>query len=272
MRAAERQGAHGSPVLNIMKKVALKVGRALVRDFNEVEQLQVSEKGPADFVTAADLKAERLLREELEKARPGYCYVLEEGGRIDGPDKSHVWYIDPIDGTTNFMHSLPQFAISIGLERDGQLVAGVIYAPVLDELYWAEKGGGAWLNDRRLRVAGRKTLSEAVIASGLPVANWAGQDVFLKELATLMPKVRGVRRFGSAALDLAGVAAGRFDGFWERNLKPWDIAAGTVLVREAGGAVSDDKGRSEILEAASIVAGNVDLHPQLLKVLKEAGR
>ena len=258
----------GSPALNVMKKVALKAGRSLIRDFNEVEQLQVSMKGPADFVTAADLRTEKLIRDELEKARPGYCYVMEEQGTIEGPDKSHRWYIDPIDGTTNFMHGLPQFCVSIALERDGQLVAGVLYAPVLDELYWAEKGNGAWLNDKRLRVAGRKRLSESLIAAGLPVSNWPGQERYITELTGLMPKVAGVRRFGSAALDLAGVASGRFDGFWERNLKPWDVAAGMLIVREAGGTVTDDKGRSAAPDASCIVAANLDLHNEFLKALK----
>lgn len=271
MRPASRTAiTTGSPALNVMKKVALKAGRALVRDFNEVEQLQVSMKGPGDFVTAADIRIEKLIRDELEKARPGYCYVMEEQGVIEGPDKSHRWYIDPIDGTTNFMHGLAQFCISIALERDGQLVAGVLYAPILDELYWAEKGSGAWLNDRRLRVAGRKKMSDALIAAGLPVANWPGQERYLKELASVMPKVAGVRRFGSAALDLAGVAAGRFDGFWERNLKPWDVAAGMLLVREAGGLVTDEAGRTADPSAACIVASNLDLHPELLKALKAA--
>jgi myo-inositol-1(or 4)-monophosphatase len=250
-----------------MRKAALKAGRVLIRDFGEVEALQVSQKGPADYVTAADLKVEKLLREELERARPGYCYALEEGGLIEGPDKSHRWHIDPIDGTTNFMHGIPQFAISIGLEREGQIVAGVVYAPVLDEMFWAEKGRGAWLNDRRLRVARRRKLADAVIATGIPVAGRPGTKNFLAELAAMMNAVAGLRRFGAASLDLAYVAAGRFDGFWERSLNSWDIAAGTLLVREAGGLVTDETGSNEVLAASAVIAANVDLQPEIAKVL-----
>ena len=253
-----------------MRKAALKAGKALIRDFGEVEALQVSQKGPADFVSAADLKVEKLLHDELERARPGYCFVMEEGGLIEGPDKSHRWYIDPIDGTTNFLHGIPQFAISIGLEREGQLAAGVVYAPVLDEMFWAEKGRGAWLNDKRLRVAGRRKLSEAVLATGIPVRGRPGQETFLAELETVMNTVSGVRRFGAASLDLAYVAAGRFDGFWERSLSAWDIAAGTLLVREAGGIVTDETGSNEVLAGSSVIASNIDLHPEILKMLGTA--
>lgn len=260
----------GSPALNVMRKAALKAGKALIRDFGEVEALQVSQKGPADFVSAADVKIEKLLHGELERARPGYCFVMEETGVLEGPDKSHKWYVDPIDGTTNFLHGIPQFAISIALEREGQLVAGVVYAPVLDELFWAEKGRGAWLNDRRLRVAGRRKLGDAVIATGIPVQGRRGHETFLPELEAFMNKVSGVRRFGAASLDLAYVAAGRFDGFWERSLSSWDIAAGTLLVREAGGIVTDETGSNEVLAAPSVIASNVDLHPEILKVLANA--
>jgi myo-inositol-1(or 4)-monophosphatase len=253
-----------------MRKAAMKAGRVLIRDFGEVEALQVSQKGPADYVSAADLKVEKMLREDLSRARPDYCFVLEEGGVIEGADKSHRWYIDPIDGTTNFLHGLPQFAISIGLEREGELVAGVVYAPVLDEFFWAEKGRGAWLNEKRLRVARRKRLDIAVIATGIPVADWPDQEHYLAELAAMMKSVAGVRRFGAASLDLAYVAAGRFDGFWERRLKPWDIAAGTLLVREAGGLVTDEAGSNEVLTAQAVVAANTDLHPEIRKVLAGA--
>lgn len=268
MATTPRPAPQGSPVLQVMRKAAQKAGRVLIRDFGEVEALQVSQKGPADYVSAADIKVEKLLREELERARPGYCYVLEEEGLIEGPDKSHKWYIDPIDGTSNFLHSIPQFCISIALEREGQLAAGLVYAPVLDEMFWAEKGRGAWLNDRRLRVAKRRELDHTVIATGIPVAGWPGRERFLKELEAVMDKVAGVRRFGSAALDLAYVAAGRFDGFWERNLKPWDVAAGTLLVREAGGLVTDENGSQDVLSARSIVAANFDLQPEIVKLLK----
>jgi myo-inositol-1(or 4)-monophosphatase len=253
-----------------MRAAALKAGKLLIRDFGEVAALQVSQKGPADFVTAADLKVERLLKDELERARPGYCFMMEEGGIIEGPDKSHRWYIDPIDGTTNFLHSLAQFAISIGLERDGQLVAALVYAPVLNELFWAEKGRGAWLNDKRLRVASRRKLLESIIATGIPFSGRPGHEVFLGELACMMKVSAGVRRFGAASLDLAYVAAGRFDGFWERGLSPWDIAAGTLLVREAGGLVTDETGSNSVIGAPAIIAANLDLHPEIMKVLASA--
>ena len=265
-----REAPQGSAVINVMRSAALKAGKALIRDFGEVAALQVSKKGPADFVSAADVKTEQLLRAELERARPGYCFVLEEAGVIEGPDKSHRWYIDPIDGTTNFLHSLPQFAISIGLEREGQLVAGLVYAPVLNELFWAEKGRGAWLNDQRLRVAGRRKLSESIIATGIPFSGKAGHEIFLGELAQIMKTTAGVRRFGAASLDLAYIAAGRFDGFWERGLSPWDIAAGTLLVREAGGLVTDEAGSNDVIGASAIVAANLDLHPEIMKVLASA--
>jgi myo-inositol-1(or 4)-monophosphatase len=255
-----------------MRNAALKAGKALIRDFGEVEQLQVSQKGPADFVTKADLKTEEFLRHELEKARPGYSFEMEEAGTIVGPDQSHKWYIDPIDGTTNFIHSLPQFAISVGLEREGQLVAGVVYAPVLDELFAAEKGRGAWLNERRLRVAGRRKLTESILATGIPFAGRPGHERFLAELEEMMRSVAGVRRFGAASLDLAYVAAGRFDGYWERGLKSWDIAAGTLLVREAGGLVTDEAGSNDVIGAPAIIAANFDLHPEILKLLAAARR
>ncbi|MGF1456300.1 MAG: inositol monophosphatase family protein [Alphaproteobacteria bacterium] len=244
-----------SPVMNVMVKAARRAGRALVRDFGEVEQLQISKKGPADFVTAADLKAEKTLKEDLSKARPGYGFLMEEGGEEVGTDKSHRWIVDPIDGTTNFVHGLAQFAISIALERDGQLVAGVVYNPITDEMFTAEKGKGAYLNDqRRLRVSARTSLEESLIATGIPFKGKPGFDQFARELDAMMPLVAGIRRFGSAALDLAFVAAGRFDGFWERDLKPWDMAAGIVLVREAGGIVQDLDGQSEMLTKGTILA------------------
>ena len=269
-RRTRSAAPQGSAVINVMRNAALKASKGLLRDFGELESLQVSQKGPADFVTAADVRVEQILRSELEHARPGYCFQMEESGRIDGPDKTHCWHIDPIDGTTNFMHGIPNFCISIALERESQLVAAVIYAPVLNELFWAEKGTGAFLNEKRLRVAARKSLPDAVIATGIPVANWPGQDQFMAELSAMMKSVAGIRRFGSAALDLAYVAAGRFDGFWERNLKTWDIAAGTLLVREAGGLVTDEKGAGEVLSSQAVIAANFDLHPQMLKLLANA--
>jgi myo-inositol-1(or 4)-monophosphatase len=256
--------------MNVMVKAARKAARVINRDFGEVEQLQVSRKGPADFVTAADLKVEEILREELSRARPGYGFIMEEGGVVDGPDKSHRWIVDPIDGTTNFVHGIPHFAISIALEREGHLQAGLVYNPVHDEMFWAEKGQGAFVNDRqakdrRLRVSARKDLSESLLATGIPFAGRPGTDRFKSELARVMPNVSGIRRFGAAALDLAYVAAGRFDGFWERNLSAWDVAAGILLVREAGGEVSSLKGTDPL--DGDLLATNSHLHRQVLDLL-----
>src|SRR5579863_3477628 len=225
-------------------------------------------KGPADFVISAYRRTESILLEELSKARPSYRYLCEEGGAITGADKTHSFIIDPIDGTTNFMHGIPHFAISIGLEREGQLVSGVIYNPVTDDLYTAEKGHGAYLNNKRLRVAARKELAPSVIATGLPFMGKEGHARASAEMAEVMNVTAGIRRFGSASLDLAYVAAGRFDGFWERSLQAWDIAAGIVLLREAGGMVSDLDGGADMLTQGSVLATNEHLHPQLLKLLK----
>jgi myo-inositol-1(or 4)-monophosphatase len=261
-----------SPVINVMAAAALKAARGLIRDFGEVEQLQVSIKGPGDFVSAADLKAERTLKAELARARPGYAMLFEEGGASAGSDTRHRWIVDPLDGTTNFLHGIPHFAISIGLERDGEIVAGVIYEPTRDELYWAEKGAGAYLNDRRLRVSARRQLGEAVIGTGLPFRDRGDQPRMLATLATVMAATAGVRRFGAAALDLAYVAAGRLDGFWEFGLSPWDIAAGLLLVREAGGYVSDLAGGQTMLASGDILAANDHLHLPLAALMREAVR
>src|SRR5712671_621423 len=228
-----------SALLNVMIAAARKAGRSLKRDFGEVEKLQVSLKGPANFVSSADHRAEETLRAELARARPGYGFLGEEGGRQDGADKTHCWIVDPLDGTTNFLHGIPQFAISIALERDGTIVAGLVYNPANEELFTAERGKGAFLNDQRLRVAARKRLADAVIACGLPHLGRGDLVQFRKEFGAVQEKVAGLRRFGAAALDLAFVAAGRLDGYWERNISPWDIAAGLILVREAGGFVTD---------------------------------
>src|SRR5947209_10993122 len=257
-----------SPALNVMTTAARKAGRGLIRDFGEIEHLQVSMKGPADFVSTADERTERILIQELSKARPGYRFLVEETGAIEGPDKTHRFIIDPLDGTTNFLHGLPHFAISIALEREGQLVSSVIYNPVTDEMFTAEKSHGAYLNDKRLRVAARSSLKEALIATGMPFHGREGHERFLQELAPVMASTAGVRRFGSAALDLAWVAAGRFDAFWERGLARWDVAAGILLVREAGGVVSDLAGGARALETGDILAANDKLHPQLLKLLR----
>ena len=261
-----------SALLNVMIKAARKAARGLKRDFGEVEQLQVSLKGPANFVSAADRRAEEVLREELLAARPGYCFIGEEGGRVEGPDKSHTWLVDPLDGTTNFLHGIPHFGISIALEREGTLIAGLVYNPVSDELFSAERGKGAFLNDRRLRVAARQRLNDAVIACGLPHYGRGDLAVFRKEFGAVQERAAGLRRFGAAALDLAFIAAGRFDGYWERNLSPWDMAAGTLLVREAGGFVTDLDGGEAMFTKGYILAGNDTIHRELLRLIKGAAK
>jgi myo-inositol-1(or 4)-monophosphatase len=259
-----------SALLNVMMNAARKAARSLVRDYGEVEHLQVSMKGPADFVSSADLRAEKTLRAELKKARPGFGFLLEEGGEVAGDDKSHRWIIDPIDGTTNFLHGIPNFCISIGLERDGEVVAGVVYQPLGDEMFHAEKGAGAFLNERRLRVSARRKMEESLFATGIPFHGRPGHEPFLRELSAVMGQVAGIRRMGSAALDLAYVAAGRCEGYWETGIKPWDIAAGIVLVREAGGYVTDYDGGGRMFELGEVVACNDHLHTTLQKTVKAA--
>lgn len=258
-----------SPALNVMIAAARKAGRGLIRDFGELENLQVSRKGPADFVSTADQRTERILLEELSRARPGYPFLMEESGVVEGTDKTHRFIVDPLDGTTNFLHGIPQFAISIALEREGVLVSGVVFNPVANEMYSAERGHGAYLNDRRLRVAAREKLPDCVVATGTPFHGTGGFDEFSAEMAAVMPEVAGVRRFGSAALDLAFVAAGRFDGYWERGISAWDMAAGILLVREAGGVVTDMDGRDRMLDAGHVLAANEVLHRPLLDLLRK---
>ena len=263
---------HHSALLNVMIAAARKTARALKRDFGEVENLQVSLKGPANFVTAADRRAEETLYAELSKARPGYSFLGEEGGMREGADKSHRWIVDPLDGTTNFLHGIPHFAISIALERDGVVVAGLIYNPASEELFIAEKGKGAFMNEHRIRVAGRKNLADSVLACGLPHRGRGEIVISRKETAALLEQVAGLRRFGAAALDMAWVAAGRLDGYWERDIKPWDIAAGLILVREAGGFVSDCDGAEDMFANGQIVAGNETMQKELVRVLKLAAK
>jgi myo-inositol-1(or 4)-monophosphatase len=258
-----------SALLNVMIKAAQKAGRTLKRDFGEIEHLQVSLKGPANFVTAADRRSEELLYEELERARPGYSFLGEEGGRREGTDRTHCWIVDPLDGTLNFLHGIPHFAISIALEREGMIVAGVVYNPANDELFTAERGKGAFLNDRRLRVAARKQLAQSVVACSLPHPSRGDIVLSRSEHAAVQAKVAGLRRFGAAALDLGWVAAGRLDGYWERSLSPWDMAAGIALVREAGGFVTDLDGRDVSPASAGILAANEAIHRELLRVLGE---
>ncbi|MEX0309827.1 MAG: inositol monophosphatase family protein [Tateyamaria sp.] len=258
----------GSANLNIMMKAARKAGRSLVKDFREVENLQVSMKGAGDFVSKADLAAEEILKEELRTARPNYGWLAEEGGEEDGEDPTRRWIVDPLDGTTNFLHGLPHWAVSIALEHKGQIVAGVVYDAAKDEMYFAEKGSGAFMNDSRLRVSGRRQLIECVFATGLPFGGRSDLPETLKELARLMPTCAGVRRFGSAALDLAYVAAGRYDGYWERRLNAWDLAAGLLIVREAGGLVEPLVEGGSILDDGEIICANEHMFGQLAKIIR----
>jgi myo-inositol-1(or 4)-monophosphatase len=263
-----------SATLKVMMDAARKAARGLARDFGEVTELQVTKKGAADYVTAADLKAEQVLFEELGKARPGYGFLGEERGEVGGTDKTHRWIVDPLDGTTNFLHAIPHFAINIALERQGQgVVAAVTYNPIAQDMFWAEKGKGAFLNNqKRLRVTARRNLTEALLATGIPFAGRPGHAQFLKELHQVSGHVSGVRRFGSAALDLAWVAAGRYDGYWERDLNAWDLAAGVLLITEAGGKVTNANGEEDVLGAGSVCAGNLDIHPLLLERLRAAAK
>lgn len=253
-----------SALLNVMVESVRKASKGLTRDFGEVANLQVSVKGPGDFVTSADRRVEKILREELERVRPGYGFLGEEEGETAGTDQTHRWILDPIDATTNFMHSIPVFAISLALERQGTLIAGVIYNPVADELFVAERGAGAFLNDRRLRVSARRKLEDSVVGVALQHIGRGDHAANMREVAGLMNEVSGLRSIGCCALSLAYVAAGRFDGYVERWIKPWDCAAGILMVREAGGFVSDYRGGDTMLASGSVIAGNEDIQKKLL--------
>lgn len=253
--------------INVMLLAVQKAARGLKRDYGELEQLQVTQKGPADFVTNADIRTEKILIDELSNARPGYGFVTEETGVIVGSDSAHRWVIDPIDGTTNFMHGVPHFAISIALEREGEAVAGVVYDPVKEETFIAEKGGGAFLNGRRLRVSGRTKLHEVLLATGIPFRGHGDHGEFKSQLTRAMEETSGVRRFGAASLDLAYVAAGRYDGYWESGVSHWDIAAGLLLVQESGGMVSDVKGGKNPVASGTVLASGPQLHQVLLRML-----
>ncbi|MEO0938597.1 MAG: inositol monophosphatase family protein [Pseudomonadota bacterium] len=254
--------------MNIMLKAARKAGRALVKDFREVENLQVSMKGAGDFVSRADIRAEEILKEELRTARPSYGWLAEEGGEEDGEDPTRRWIVDPLDGTTNFLHGLPHWAVSVALEHKGQVVAGCVYDAAKDEMFLAEKGAGAWLNESRLRVSGRTRMIEAIFATGLPFGGRSDLPETLQDLARLLPACAGVRRWGSAALDLAYVAAGRYDGFWERRLNAWDLAAGLIIVREAGGLAQGIDKEASILDSGAVIAANQGLFDPLAKVIR----
>ncbi len=268
-----------SAIIRVMESAARKAGGRLRRDFGEVEHLQVSKKGPADFVSKAYQHAERVLYDELSKARPGWGFLLEEGGDIPAEPGKPRFIIDPLDGTSNFLHGIPHFAISIAVQEPaldgkgwGEISAALIYQPVTDESYWAEKSRGAWLHDRRLRVSGRRNLSEALIATGIPFLGHGDMAEWTRIFGAIAPEVAGIRRFGAASLDLAWLAAGKFDGFWESGLKPWDVAAGILLVREAGGFVTDFRGGSQPMERQQVIAGNDALHSRLHKLLVGALR
>lgn len=258
----------GSANLNIMMKAARKAGRSLAKDFREVENLQVSMKGAGDFVSRADLAAEAILKEELMGARPTYGWLAEEGGEIEGQDPTRRWIVDPLDGTTNFLHGLPHWAVSIALEHKGQIVSGVIYDPAKDELFFAEKGEGAFVNDARLRVSGRSAMIESIFATGLPFGGRADLPETLQDLARLLPSCAGVRRWGSAALDMAYVAAGRYDGFWERRLNAWDMAAGMIIVKEAGGLIEPLTSGGHILEDGEVICANEAIFQKFSRVIR----
>lgn len=260
----------GSANLNLMIKAARRAAKSLVKDFREVENLQVSSKGPGDFVSKADREAERLIKEELMGGRPTYGWLGEETGEEPGQDPTRRWIVDPLDGTTNFLHGMPHWAISIALEHKGEIVSAVVYDPAKDEMFWAEKGSGAWLNDsRRIRVSGRRSMSEAVFATGVPFGAKKTLPATLQDLARLMPACAGVRRWGAASLDLAYVAAGRYEGYWERELQPWDIAAGLLLVREAGGMTGPVREGADIVEKGAVIAANEALFDSFARVLRD---
>ena len=268
-----------SPIMTVMQAAAQKAARRLLRDFNEVEQRQVSIKGPGDFVSQADLRAEQILREELDRARPGYAFLLEESGSSGTDNWTWRWVVDPLDGTTNFLHGIPHWAISIGLQRrlpNGkiELAAGLVYNPASGEMFHAEKGSGAFLNERRIRVSARREMSESLFATGIPFAKVPASRrlPFAKVMGNLMPRVAGIRRFGAAALDLAWVAAGRYEGFWEFGLKPWDCAAGILIVREAGGQATNPAGEDidDLPDDIFIVAGNGNIYGKLREIVAES--
>lgn len=259
----------GSANLNVMVKAARKAARGLVKDFREVENLQVSSKGAGDFVSRADIAAEKTIREELMGTRPNYGWVGEESDEIEGKDPTRRWIVDPLDGTTNFLHGMPHWAISIALEFKGEIVAGVVYDPAKDEMFIAEKGQGAWMNDQRLRVSDRSRMIECVFATGVPFGGRSGLPETIQDLARLMPACAGVRRWGAAALDLAYVAAGRFDGYWERGTNLWDVAAGALIVREAGGFV-EAIDPADRLEDGTVIAGNAAAYESFAKVIRSA--
>jgi myo-inositol-1(or 4)-monophosphatase len=259
-----------SPSISVMTDAAVKAAKSLRRDLGEIEMLQVSMKGPGDFVSAADRRAEKIIRDALMKARPTYGLVMEESGVVEGTDGAHRWHIDPLDGTTNFLHGIPQFCVSIGLERDGDFVAGVVYDPAKDEMFVGERGKGAYMNNRRIRVAGRRDFNLALIGFATPHLGKSGHLNFLKELAAVMARAAATRRLGAAALDIAYVACGRYDAFWQRGLSSWDFGAASVLVREAGGIFTALDGKKTLADASDVICGNETMHGELAKIIAKA--
>ncbi len=259
-----------SPIINVMVSAADKAARSLVHDFGEVEQLQVSRKGPADFVSTADVNAENIIKSELSRARPDYGFLMEESGQTAGRSADRRWIVDPLDGTTNFLHGLPHWCISIALEAEGEIVAGVIYDPVKDELFTAERGAGAYVNARRIRVSSRTAMGDALIATGIPGKSRSDSDPYLAQLKALMTADIAIRRMGSAALDLAYVAAGRYEGFWETSLHAWDVAAGVLLVTEAGGFATEIDGGRNPVHGRTLLASNTGINATLAEMLRPA--
>jgi myo-inositol-1(or 4)-monophosphatase len=266
-----------SGIMTMMDRAARKAGSKLRRDFYEVQQLQVSRKGPADFVSKADMRSERTIYDELSKARPDWGFLMEEAGEIEGEEGKPRFIIDPLDGTSNFLHGIPHFAISIAVEEtlangEREITSALVYQPITDESFWAEKGRGAWLQTERLRVSARRDLADALIATGIPFMGHGDFGQWSRIFGAIAPEVAGIRRFGAASLDLAWLAAGRFDGFWEADLQPWDTAAGCLLVREAGGFVTDYRGRSPMIADKQVLAANDVLHSKMHKLLAGALR
>lgn len=259
-----------SPTLNIMFKAAEKAARSLIRDFGEVEQLQVSQKGPGDFVSAADTRAESIIREELAKARPDYSFLMEESGKHEGQDTDHVWIVDPLDGTSNFLHGIPHWCISIALEQKGKIISALVHDPVKDEVFYAEKNTGAFMRNKRLRVSGRNDPKSALVSMGSHIKDGEVLEKQLSEYGAVCHEIPLIRRYGAAALDLAYVAAGRFDGFWEKGLKPWDVAAGYLITLEAGGFVTSLDYRDNPVYSDNVIAGNQAIHAKLKDIVEQA--
>ena len=257
-----------SPQINLIIKACMKASRALIRDFGEIEKLQVSTKGPGDFVTSADRRTEKILIEELQKAHPDYGIISEEAGLINKSNINNRWIVDPIDGTMNFMNGIPQFAISVGYEEENEIKCGVIFNPIMNEMFCAEKGNGAFLNNSRIRVSNKKKIKDALIVTGGPKSMSKIKEKIFSEYINVSKNVSNVRKFGSAALDMAYVACGRFDGYWQRELNYWDIAAGIIILKEAGGFVDFFEQDDSSPLKRNILATNSNIHNELKELIK----